>query len=178
MLGACALPALVAASAAAAPRLHGQSAGGLPILLAANLTFDGQHANAVQPDDSAVVGVATAQLRRALRDAGVVTLADSARAAGEAERLDRPGIHCNASADCMRDVGRRLGAAWVVTGRISKISNLIWYLSADLVDVATGEVRLAESFELKGARDDIVPRGAASLGRRVARAVARGTAVR
>jgi hypothetical protein len=100
---------------------------------------------------------------------------DSARAAQEIARGDGQGIRCAASVECMRGVGQRLGATYVVVGKVSKVSGLIWYLSGQLLPVAGGAPLLDEGFELKGVRDDIVPRGAASLGRRIAATVSRAT---
>lgn len=150
------------------------AAGRPPVLVVADLAFDGSSANAVQPGDPDAAGAATAHLRRALGETTTLVLADPARAAAEVRRADQPGQPCSASAECMRGVGRRLSATWVVTGRLSKVSNLIWYLSAQLVDVASGAVLLADSIELKGERDEMLPRGAASLGRRIARAARTG----
>jgi hypothetical protein len=53
---------------------------------------------------------------------------------------------------------------------VSKISNLIWYLSGQVIDVASGKIILDDGFELKGPRDEMVPRGAVSLARRIERA--------
>jgi len=53
---------------------------------------------------------------------------------------------------------------------VSKISNLIWYLSGQVIDVAAGKIILDDGFELKGPRDEMVPRGAVSLARRIERA--------
>jgi uncharacterized membrane protein YphA (DoxX/SURF4 family) len=170
--GAC---VLVGSVAVVAPPLHAQTANGPPVIVVADLTFEGRSANSIEPGDSAVVRAATARLRDALRETGVVTLVDSARAAPEIVRGDREGIRCVASVECMRAVGRRLGATYIVVGKVSKVSGLIWYLSGQLLPVAGGAPLLDEGFELKGTRDDIVPRGAASLGRRIAAAVSGAT---
>jgi uncharacterized membrane protein YphA (DoxX/SURF4 family) len=172
LLGAC---VLAGSSTAAAP-VHAQAATARRVMLVADLTFDGRSANSVEPGDSAVAQVATARLRDVLRGADVVTLVDSAVAAQEIVRADRQGIRCAARAECVRAVGRQLGATYVVVGKVSKVSGLIWYLSGQLLSVTGGAPLLDEGFELKGARDDIVPRGAASLGRRIARAVTRASA--
>ena len=160
----------------AAPPLHAQMATAPPVMVVADLTFEGRSANSVEPGDSAITMQATARLRGALREAGVVTLVDSARAAQEIARGDRQGLRCAASVECMRAVGQRLGASYVVVGKVSKVSGLIWYLSGQLIPVAGGAPLLDEGFELKGSRDDMVPRGAVSLGRRIANAVSRAAA--
>jgi hypothetical protein len=58
-------------------------------------------------------------------------------------------------------------------GRVSKTSNLIWFMSGQLIDVAGRKIVLDDEFELKGPRDEMVPRGAVALARRIARAAAR-----
>jgi uncharacterized membrane protein YphA (DoxX/SURF4 family) len=171
LFGACVL----AGSSPVLPPLHAQTTTGAPVMLVADLTFEGRSANSIEPGDSAVALVATARLREALRAAGVVTLVDSARAAQEIARGDRQGIRCVSNVECMRAVGQRLGADYVVVGKVSKVSGLIWYLSGQLLPVAGGAPLLDEGFELKGTRDDIVPLGAASLGRRIAAAVSRAS---
>jgi thiosulfate dehydrogenase [quinone] large subunit len=171
LVGTC----MLAGSSTAAPLLHAQTGAAPPVMVIADMTFEGRSANSIEPGDSAIAPVATARLREVLRGAGVVTLVDSARAAQEIARGDRQGIRCAASVECMRAVGRRLGATYVVVGKVSKVSGLIWYLSGQLLPVAGGAPLLDEGFELKGERDDIVPRGAASLGRRIARAVSRAS---
>jgi thiosulfate dehydrogenase [quinone] large subunit len=161
------------AQAAGAPPLNARTTAAPPVMVIADLSFEGRSANSVEPGDSAITSVATARLRDVLRRAGVVTLVDDARAAQEIARADQPGIRCAASVECMRAVGQRLGARYVVVGKVSKVSGLIWYLSAQLLPAAGGAPLLDEGFELKGVRDDIVPRGAESLGRRIADAVSR-----
>jgi uncharacterized membrane protein YphA (DoxX/SURF4 family) len=169
---------LAGSSSSAAPRLHAQAVAAPPVLLLADMTFEGRAANSIEPGDSAITPVVTARMREVLRESGVVTLVDSARAAEEIARADRQGIRCAASVECIRAVGQRLGATYVVVGKVSKVSGLIWYLSGQLLPVAGGAPLLDDGFELKGTRDEIVPRGAVSLGRRVALAVSRASGTR
>jgi hypothetical protein len=172
LIGTC---VVAGGATAAAPRLRAQAVDPPPLMVVADLTFEGRSANSIEPGDSAIALVATRRLREVLRESGLVTLVDSAHAAREIARAARPGIRCGASVECMRAVGQRVGAAYIVVGKVSKVSGLIWYLSGQLLPVAGGAPLLDEGLELKGARDDIVPRGAASLGRRVARAVSRAS---
>ena len=58
----------------------------------------------------------------------------------------------------------------MVTAKLSKTSNLIWYLSGQLTDVATGRRLLDDEFELKGIAEDIAKGGAHSLARRILKA--------
>lgn len=167
LFGAC---IAVGSSAMAAPSLCAQTVAAPPVIVVADITFDGRAANSVEPGDSAIASVVTQRLRDVLRDAGVGSLVDSARTSQEIARADRQGSRCAATVECLRGVGQRLGATYVVVGKVTKVSGLIWYLSGQLLPVAGGAPLLDEGFELKGARDDIVPRGAVSLGRRIARA--------
>ena len=158
--------------------LRAQTPTPRPTIALVDMTFYGANANSIEPGDSAVARVATARLRGVLHDAGAFALADSARTAAEVARADRLGIPCNTNVDCSRRVGESVGARWIVMGRVSKISNLIWYLSAQLIDVATGKFALDDQFELKGPRDEMVPRGAESLARRIQTAALRDTSDR
>ena len=168
------LLAYVLCGGAAAPAsLGAQSAAPRPTVLLVDMTFYGVKANSIEPGDSATAQVSTARMRSVLRDADVFVLVDSARAAAAIASADLPGLPCNATLACALTVGQKVGARWVVTGKVSKTSNLIWFLSGQLIDVASGRLVLDDEFELKGARDDMVPRGAASLARRIVRAAAR-----
>lgn len=150
--------------------LDAQSPAGRATVLVADLRFYGAKANSIEPGDSATAQVATTHLRAALHDSAFA-LVDSARAAMEFSAADRPGLQCNASIECVQRVAQRLGARWAVMGTVSKISNLIWYLSGQVIDVASGKIILDDGFELKGPRDQMIPRGAESLARRMKRAI-------
>jgi hypothetical protein len=84
------------------------------------------------------------------------------------------GIPCNVKVSCAREVARRVDAPWVVLAKVSKTSNLIWLLTAQLVRVRTGEIILDDSTELKGDPATMVPVGARNFADRVARTVRRG----
>ena len=139
-------------------------------VLIAGLAFNGASANAIGPGDTTVAQVATERLRSALRESGALVLTDSARAA---EALAAGGVsrlQCSVSVQCVREAAQKVGARWAVMGTVSKLSNLIWYLSGQLVDVPSGRLVIDDSFELKGPRDEMVPRGASSFARRVEKA--------
>ncbi|HEX5832103.1 MAG TPA: DUF2380 domain-containing protein [Gemmatimonadaceae bacterium] len=158
------------AGAVGTPHVLPAQSTGQPTILVADFVFDGTNANSIQPGDSAMTRVAATGVRDALRADSAVALVDSARAAAALARGDLPGVSCGATVECVRRAGTQAGAQWVVVGKVSKISNLIWYLSGQLIDVASGKPVLSESLELKGAREDLIPRGAASFARRAARA--------
>lgn len=149
--------------------LQAQSPSTPATVLVADMTFYGEKANSIEPGDSATAQAATTRMRSALRESGAFTLTDSARTSAAMSSADLPGVHCSASVECVRRVAQKVGARWAVMGTVSKLSNLIWYLSGQLIDVDRGRIVLDDGFELKGPRDEMVPRGAASLARRVAK---------
>jgi len=75
---------------------------------------------------------------------------------------------------CARAVGRSVRARWVVLAKVSKTSNLIWLLTAQLVNVATGKIVLDDSTELKGDPERMVRAGTRIFAERVARTVRTG----
>jgi hypothetical protein len=165
---------LTMAGAVVRGRVEAQTAPRTTVLLA-DLTFNGSSANAIAPGDTSMARVATERLRSALMQSETFALADSSRAAEALAAGNLPGVHCSVSSACVRDAARKVGAQWAVMGTVSKVSNLIWYLSGQLIDVASGRLALDDGFELKGPPDEMVPRGASSLARRVAAAAARDT---
>jgi TolB-like protein len=135
--------------------------------------FNGASANAIQPGDTAIAQVATERLRADLAQSATFALVDSSRAGQALGAGDLPRTQCNASIQCIRTAAQKAGARWAVTGTVTKLSNLIWYLAAQLIDVSSGRLILDDSFELKGPRDEMVPRGATSFARRIEKAAAR-----
>ncbi len=71
---------------------------------------------------------------------------------------------------CAVALGRALGVDRVVTGHISRLSNLIWLLYGAMVDVATGRVRYRDEFEIKGNIVDLLPKATLAMARRLATA--------
>lgn len=69
--------------------------------------------------------------------------------------------------DCALRLGRALGVERVVIGQLSKLSNLIWYLYATMVDVAAGRALHREEFEIKGNITDLLPKAMLALSRRL-----------
>jgi len=98
---------------------------------------------------------------------GDYTILDAPRvAAGLASLGVDPG-RCQDPA-CLVDLGRALGVDRVVAGRVSKLSNLIWFLYGTMVDVPRGQVRYRDEFEIKGNITDLLPKGMLALARRLA----------
>ena len=165
----------VAARATTSPAASG--AAGPPLVAVMDAAFYGARANSIEPGDSAMATISTGRIWRELRTASAtLALADSARVARLADSLRQAGIPCNTSIACARAVGREAGATYVAMAKVSKLSNLIWYFSGQLIDVASGRILMDDEFELKGVRDDMVPRGATSLARRLAKVAARQAA--
>jgi hypothetical protein len=140
-----------------------------------NLAFYGKRANDLMPNDSAMAMAATAAMRKGLTAQPGISFVDSAsvaRAVASPNAMaivqDRP---CNVVVACARAAGQELGAKWVVMGKISKTSDLIWIFSGELIDVASGKLVLDDSYELKGIASDMVPKGAEVFARRVAKRV-------
>lgn len=69
--------------------------------------------------------------------------------------------------DCALRKGRERGAGRVIWGEITKVSTLIWFVSAHLVDVPTATTLYAETLQFRGNMTDVVPRLAEILWRRM-----------
>ncbi|HSB56085.1 MAG TPA: DUF2380 domain-containing protein, partial [Gemmatimonadales bacterium] len=109
-------------------------------------------ANLREAGDSTKSGIATAVLRERLTELLGPQLApfgevDSITASPGAVAM-AGGPLCNAQVTCARWVAGRVGARWVVLAKVSKTSNLIWLLSAQLIRVENGEIILDDSTEL------------------------------
>jgi Protein of unknown function (DUF2380). len=84
------------------------------------------------------------------------------------------GQSCNVIVACARAVARAVDAPWVVLAKVSKTSNLIWLLTAQLVHAPTGTIVLDDSTELKGEPEAMVRAGARIFAERVGRTVRAG----
>ncbi len=159
-----------------------QSATGLEApsakLAALSAALYNEQANVIEDADSAKAAVATevlrASLARHLGDQVVSAEAVDSLATDPAALEATGGIPCNVKVSCARAVARSLGAPWVVMTKVSKTSNLIWVLSAQLIRVETGEIVLDDSTELKGEPEEMVRVGVRQFADRVARTVANG----
>jgi type IV secretory pathway VirB10-like protein len=67
------------------------------------------------------------------------------------------------SQECAVQVGKMLGVRKLITGRITKVDENLWLLSAQLVDVETAETQKAESVEHEGTFRQMLTAGAATL---------------
>jgi TolB-like protein len=154
----------------------GTSSARAPVKVAMlDLAFYGKRANDIFPGDTAMADTATAVMRKELANKPDISFVDAATVA---KAVSSPAVTklvqdvpCNVVVACARAVGQQLGAKWVVMGKISKTSDLIWIFSGELIDVASGKLVLDDSYELKGIASDMVPKGAEVFARRVAKRV-------
>ncbi len=148
-----------------------------PVAILSTALYNDQ-ANLREPSDSARAGLGTLVLRTRLQErlgAQVRSYAatDSAAAGPEARALTG-GFSCNVKVACALAVARAQNARWVVLTKVSKTSNLIWLLSAQLIRVATGEIVLDDSTELKGDPDGMIRVGMRIFADRLVRTVRAG----
>lgn len=170
----CAVAWIVGAAVAGIghPALAQQSGGtGEPLALF-DAVFYGRGANSLEAGDPASAQVATRVLSEDLGAVPRFHLVDSAQLAAALRSQEANGLECNTMA-CRQAVAARVGARWMVTSKVSKTSNLIWYVSGQLTEVPTGRRLLDDEFELKGKPNEIIPQGAQSLARRIVRAAER-----
>jgi hypothetical protein len=135
-------------------------------------------ANLRESSDSVQSTIATSVLRdRLARDLGDQVIAygavDSLTDSPEA-RAAAGAVPCHVKVACAILVGKQSGAGWVVMTKVSKTSNLIWLLSAQLIRVSTGDIVLDDSTELKGEPGPMVRIGVRSFADRVSRTVRAG----
>lgn len=168
-------PSVAAATPAptAAPTAGPAPASGRRTLAILNAAFYGKSANSIEPGDSATAEGATSRIWQVIREAGTLTLVDSARVATLGRQFVAAGRACSTSIDCARRVGKETGARWVLMAKVSKTSNLIWYFSGQVIEVTSGKILMDDEFELKGVRDEMIPLGARSLARRAVRVTQR-----
>ena len=149
--------------------LAAQDGTGRSAVAVINLRFDGQHANVLQPGDTAVVAAATSKMRATLGASDVVTIVDSSVTATAVAAAEADGNPCDNP--CAVAVARRLGARWVAKGSISNLSGLVWQLGAELFDVTTGQPVLVDSYEIKGDPARMAPIGAHMFAQRVEKTI-------
>jgi hypothetical protein len=135
-------------------------------------------ANVQESTDAEKAALATEVLHATLARLLPGQLADSVaqRAAirSEAAQALAGGQACNVVLACARAAANALDAPWVVLAKVSKTSNLIWLLTAQLVHVPSGTIILDDSTELKGEPEAMVRAGARIFAERVARTVRAG----
>jgi hypothetical protein len=83
-----------------------------------------------------------------------------------------PDAHATTELSCTSDacavqVGKALGVQRVIRGQVTKISALIWVVSARLIDVPTAMPLHAETVQFRGNIAEVMPRVMAILWRRM-----------
>ncbi|MFN2431301.1 MAG: DUF2380 domain-containing protein [Gemmatimonadota bacterium] len=101
----------------------------------------------------------------AFDDAPLVESVPEPRVAGALAEAGTFAAACHV--DCALTVGRTLGADRVITGEVTKLSTLIWFVTARVVDVKSGKVLRQDELEVKGVIQDMMPQVMASLSRRM-----------
>ncbi len=135
-------------------------------------------ANVREASDSTKSGLGTEVLRQRLEEqvaAQLRSFAVTDSLATSPEALELTGrVPCDVKVACALMVARRQDARWVVMTKVSKTSNLIWVLSAQLIRVETGTIVLDDSTELKGDPDAMIRVGMRIFADRVVRTVRDG----
>ncbi len=98
------------------------------------------------------------QLRKELNQAGLYRVLDNAPAADFIARL-RAGQELHSCNGCELDIGSNLGADFVLTAWVQKVSNLILNLNIEIKNVATGQKVLNKSVDIRGNTDQSWSRG-------------------
>lgn len=148
-----------------------------PVAVLAAVLYNDQ-ANLKELTDSAKARLATTVVRDRITEqlgAQVLPYPVVDSLAGSASALQSTGgLPCSVKVACARSVGEQLGAPWVVILKVSKTSNLIWLLSAQLIRAGTGDIILDDTTELKGDPELMVRVGVRQFADRVARTVRQG----
>lgn len=181
-LSPCAIGAvlsLVVSGLSAQSPVTGPEAPTAPVVVLSTALYNDQ-ANLREPGDSAKAGLGSAVLRARLVD-GLGSQLLSTAATDALERTPSMeslagGVACNVRVACALAVARHQGARWVVMSKVSKTSNLIWLLSAQLIRVQDGTIILDDSTELKGEPDSMVRVGMRQFADRVIRTIRAGGA--
>jgi hypothetical protein len=135
-------------------------------------------ANVREASDSTKSGLGTEVLRQRLQEQVAAqlrpfTVTDSLATSSEALELTGR-VPCDVKVACALMVARQQDARWVVMTKVSKTSNLIWVLSAQLIRVENGQIVLDDSTELKGDPDVMIRVGMRIFADRVVRTVRDG----
>jgi formylglycine-generating enzyme required for sulfatase activity len=102
------------------------------------------------------------ELRAQLLQSGKFRVADRANIekALEEQALQQTGC---TSQECAVQVGKMLGVRKLVTGRVTKVSDTLWQMAAQLVDVESAETLRAVTHNQRGAFDALLTEGVVVL---------------
>lgn len=120
--------------------------------------IDDQHALSPATVEYARLPVISSQLLRELAADGLYRVVDNAPQSTMIAhyRVTQPLYDCNG---CELEIGRALHTDRVLVGWVQKVSNLILNINVAIKDVATGEVVLSRSVDLRGNTDTSWMRG-------------------
>ena len=102
------------------------------------------------------------QLEHELAESGLYAVADR-RPAAELIKKYRAATALYTCNGCELEIARSLDADRVLVGWVQKVSNLILNINIQIEDVATGEVLLRKSVDLRGNTDKTWSRGVSYL---------------
>jgi hypothetical protein len=98
------------------------------------------------------------QLRKEFNDAGLYRVLDNAPATDYIAKL-KSALELHACNGCELDIGKKLGADFVLTAWVQKVSNLILNINIEIKDVASGQTILNKSVDIRGNTDQSWSRG-------------------
>jgi hypothetical protein len=132
-----------------------------PLKMIAVLNFellDDQHELSPAKAEYARLPAISDQLREAFTKNGLYRVVDNKLEMALVERYhtSQPLYACNG---CELEIGKALHADRVLVGWVQKVSNLILNINIAIKDVATGEVVLNKSVDLRGNTDETWRRG-------------------
>ncbi len=82
---------------------------------------------------------------------------------GQGYLFDRPALAAK--------IGREVGVAWIISGRLHKASFLFVYLKAQLINTQTGQVAADFVVEIKGPQKKLTKKGIESLAQQISAAL-------
>jgi len=123
----------------------------------------------LQPVDAskAQASAVTDQLREEFLHTGLYTLVDRAQMDAVLNEQAFQQAACTTS-ECAVKAGKLLGVRSLVTGRISKLDDQHWQLSAELIDVQTAETLRTETLPYEGPFFSLLTAGSKKLAVRLA----------
>lgn len=118
-----------------------------------DLSLEGE-LGGVRADEAQRLALVSRELRE-LAGAGGYEMVDLSGLAADTEKA-RPLHKCNG---CAVDIARRAGAEIVITGTVSKVSNLILGFTIEVRDVASGRLTRVAQAGIRGNTDESWLRG-------------------
>lgn len=128
--------------------------------------LDIERANVSVPDDQLLAKRASDQFRVEMSKAGTYELIKQDLVDQTMQAIKAQELPCTRN-DCALEIGKTLHADQVITGKITKSSAIISYVSIQLIDIKAGLILRNETLELKGNFPDLISGGMAALARRV-----------